>query len=1070
MDLDTLRQKLDTAPGMKYWRALDELADVPEFQQYLFTQYPGRESEWTDVLNRRKFLGLIGASLALAGVSGCGISAPTEKILPYVKQPAGVQPGKVLYFATAMTLGGYAEGVLVESHTGRPTKLEGNQDHPASLGATTGWTQAEILSMYDPDRSKTVRLNKGTRTWDAVGVELRAALKAQSRNGAGLRILTETITSPSLAAQIAQLLQKYPGAKWHQYEPMGQNSVRIAAQQGFGQPLQPVYHFENADVIVSLDADIFSGLPGRLRYTREFAKGRKVYDDGSGKSAKMNRLYAFESSPSSTGAKADHRWPVKPSRVELIARKLAASIGGNLTSLAPSGTTATPPNGKTTEPTDSDIAAVAADLNANRGRCIVVPGDGQPPSVHLLAHAINEAMGAVGSTVTYIRSPEAQPVDQIQSLTELCNDMEASQVQMLLILGGNPVYNAPSDLKFGERLKKVALRIHHGLMDDETSQQCQWHLPETHTLEAWGDARAYDGTVTIQQPLIAPLYEGRSASEVLSIMLDPVARPSYEIVRQYWAETWNKDQTTSAFENDWRDALNTGVVKGSATPPATVKLVDNWQTNLASGPLSAPQLAATAQGGNGDLELVFRHDPSIYDGRFANNGWLQETSRPLTRVTWDNLAIMSLATATRLGVNGQFEGYGGTDGQARSNTVTLKVGDRSVTGPVWILPGHPDDTVTVNVGYGRTHGGRIANGVGFDTYLLRTSTAPSFVAGLSVTAVPNVTVDVACTQYHHMMLGRDIVRSAAVGDLTKEGRVPGFEKHGHAAPAAAAATTDAHKTEEHKDEPAKAEEKNHGEHIELPISMYPDNLFKYDGQKWGMAIDLSSCMGCNACVVACQAENNIPVVGKNQVSRGREMAWLRIDTYYGGEGEDPAENPKTFFQPVPCMQCENAPCEIVCPVEATSHSAEGLNDMTYNRCVGTRYCSNNCPYKVRRFNFLQYSDFTTESLQLMYNPQVTVRTRGVMEKCTYCVQRINQGRIDAQREERPIADGDIVTACQAACAADAIVFGDLNDPKSRVARRKHAPLNYSLLEELNTNPRTTYLAAIGNPNPALGKK
>ena len=993
LDLATIRARLAAAHGRQYWRSLEELSDTEEFRELLQREFPRQASVWLDPVSRRGFLQLMGASLALAGLSAC-TRQPTEKIVPYVKAPEGLIPGKPQFYATAVLLGGIAQGVLVESHMGRPTKIEGNPQHPASLGATDAFTQAAVLTLYDPDRAQVVTNAGRISTWDAFLAAVKTARDAQRLSqGAGLRVLTETVTSPTLASQLQALLVEFPAARWHQYEPAGREAVLDGARLAFGENVDTQYHLDKAEVILALDADFLFSLPGSVRYVHDFTAKRRVQDEHS----QMNRLYAVESTPSITGAMADHRLPLRAGEIEHFARAVAQDLG--LSEGQEGKGTAVAVHAKW-------IAALVRDLQRHRGSSLVVVGDQQPPVVHALAHAMNHALDNIGHTVTYTTPVQAKPVEQGESLRELVQDMEAGRIEMLVILGGNPIFTAPADLRFAECLAKVPLRIHCSLYEDETAALCHWHLPEAHSLESWSDARAYDGTVTILQPLIAPLYNGKSFHEVLAALLGQPNPLGYDIVREYW-----KNQNLAGdFEHFWRKVLHDGLIEGTALPSKRVSFsgVKDWQLaardpNANQPPASNPQ----------SLEIIFRPDPTIWDGRFANNGWLQELPKPLTKLTWDNAALLSPATAERLGVMNE-------------EVVELHYQGRVVRAPVWILPGHADDSVTVHLGYGRTHAGRVGTGVGFNAYALRTADAPWFSAGLEIRKTGE-RYQLVCTQNHHSMEGRNLVRSGTLVEYQKD---PHF----------------VHEIE-HEPEP--------------DMTLYPPH--KYEGYAWGMAVDLNSCIGCNACVIACQAENNIPIVGKEQVANGREMHWIRIDRYYGGD----LDNPETYHQPVLCMQCENAPCEPVCPVGATVHSSEGLNDMVYNRCVGTRYCSNNCPYKVRRFNFLQYSDYTTPSLKLLRNPDVTVRTRGVMEKCTYCVRRINAARITAEKEDRQIRDGEIVTACQAACPAQAIVFGNINDPDSRVTHLKAGPLNYGLLTELNTRPRTTYQAKLRNPNPEL---
>ncbi len=1020
-----LQRLVGAAPcqGREYWRTLEELADSAAFRELVEREFPAQASEWADPVARREFLVLMGASLALAGFGGCSPApAPPQKIVPYVRPPEQGVPGKPLFFATAMTLGGVASGILVESHTGRPTKIEGNPDHPASLGATDRFAQASVLGLYDPDRSQSVVYRGRVRSWGDAVVALRGALADQrGKRGAGLRVVTETVTSPTLARQIGALLDAYPEAKWHQYEPVGRAMARRGALLAFDRDVHAVYRMENAERILSLGADFLDCGPGQLRYAREFADRRRVSSAADSAAHAMNRLYVVESAPTGTGAKADHRLPLRAGAIRGFAQALAEQLGVSVAAGA-----AVP------EHAARWLGPLARDLEEHRGRCLVIPGRAQPAVVHALAHAMNQTLGGVGATVYYTRPVPERAVDEIESLRELVADMDQGRVELLLILGGNPAFSAPADFEFAARLGRVPLRVHLGLYVDETARLCDWHIPETHYLEAWSDARAYDGTATIQQPLIAPLYGGKSVHELLAALGDSPERPGDELVRGTWRGSWADGPGSalpeSEFEAFWKKSLHDGVVAGTAFPPLEVTLRGAaLAAELARDPAAAPPADS--------LEIVFEPDATVYDGRFANNGWLQELPKPITKLTWDNAALMSPATAAELGV-----GYepGSIGSVAWSDVIELEYGGRSLRAPVWVVPGHADGSITLHLGYGRSAAGHVGTGAGFNAYAIRSSEQPWFESGLSVRKTGE-RYPLACTQLHHLMHGRDLVRSATMAEYTAGSAAPGR---------------------------ARAEQP-----LETP-SLYP--AYEYPRYRWGMAIDLTSCTGCSACIVACQAENNIPIVGKDQVSRGREMHWLRVDSYYAGA----PDNPEIYFQPVPCMHCENAPCELVCPVAATVHSDEGLNDMIYNRCVGTRYCSNNCPYKVRRFNFLQYADYKTPSLKLLYNPDVSVRSRGVMEKCTYCVQRINDARMRAEKDNRakverdgtwlpPIYDGEVLTACQAACPTQAIVFGDMNDPASAVARMKSQPLNYGLLAELNTRPRTTYLAALRNPNPEI---
>ncbi|HEY0379962.1 MAG TPA: TAT-variant-translocated molybdopterin oxidoreductase [Pyrinomonadaceae bacterium] len=1059
--------------GPQYWRSLEELADTPEFREFVEREYPQHAEEWHDPLGRRNFIKLMGASLALAGLSSC-VYQPPEKIVPYVDQPEEMVPGKPLFFATAMPLGGVATPLLVKSNEGRPTKVEGNPDHPNNRGAdvnikgtsaTDLFAQASILTLYDPDRSQTLTYREEIRPWPAFVADIHTALEEQRKTqGAGLRILTETVSSPTLAAQLRAILTEFPAAKWHQYEPAGRSGAHGGAMAAFGEPVNTVYRFDQAERILAIDSDFLNCGPGNLRHARDFISMRRVTEERKA----MNRLYVVESTPTNTGAMADHRLSVRPSEVEPTARAIAAALGGAGVSVKLAA------GGAGAGANAQWVNAVARDLQQNAGRCIVIAGDEQPASVHALAHAMNEALGNVGKTVFYTEPIEARPEDHTASLRDLVNDIDGGRVGLLVILGGNPAYTTPADLKLDQaRLdKKEMLRVHLSLYKDETSELCHWHVPEAHYLEAWSDARTYDGTVSIIQPLIAPLYGGRSAHELLAVFSDESDRTGYNIVRDFWlgqmgaggqgagqnqgqtqptagSQATNQTQNaggqaslnfankpiltapitnaTTDTELAWRKALHDGFIPNTAARPRDGLSVRAPGEGGAS-PAPAPQPAA------GGFEIVFRTDPSIYDGRFANNGWLQELPKPINKLTWDNAALLSPATARQLGVTQKIGTHGG---DVHVDTVTVEYDGRAVVAPVWITPGQPDNVVTVHLGYGRTRSGRAGTGIGFDAYKIRTADSPWSGAGAKVTRTGEQ-YSLATSQLHHMMENRDPVRSQPLAEYLKEPENPkeGTE-HGL----------------------------THGE-SSYDESMYPKWDYQQRDYAWGMAIDVSSCVGCNACVVACQSENNIPIVGKEQVQRSREMHWLRIDSYFKGDEDNP-EGP--YFQPVPCMHCEQAPCEPVCPVHATVHSAEGLNDMVYNRCVGTRYCSNNCPYKVRHFNFLLYQDWTTPTYQLMRNPEVSVRSRGVMEKCTYCVQRIQWGKIEAEKEGRKVADGEIVTACQAVCPTEAIIFGNINDPNSRVSKMKAERRNYSLLPDLNTQPRTTYLAALKNPNDEMKK-
>jgi MoCo/4Fe-4S cofactor protein with predicted Tat translocation signal len=988
LDYRAFRERIGDLRGKEYWRSLEELSRSDAFDDFFHDEFPRQAMALGNGVDRRNFMKLMGASVAFAGLAAC--RQPSESIVPYVRQPESLIPGRPNFFASAMPLSGYAQGVVVESHEFHPTKIEGNPDHPSSLGASDAFMQASVLDLYDPDRSQVVRKYGDTSTWSEFIAALQPVLTAAKTNGAGFRLLTQTITSPSLGALLQQLVALYPGMQWHQWEPVNRDNAREGSKMAFGSYSNVVYDFTKANVVVSLGSDFVGEGPGHLRYARDFMSRRKVR---KGTTTSMNRLYVIESMPTQTGGVADHRWGVKPSQIEGYARAL---LGG-----APAASPAW-------------ISAIANDLKANAGSSIVVVGDDQPPVVHAIAHALNSQLGNIGKTVIVTDSCEVAPVNQLASIQALVHDMNAGAVKALVMLGGNPAFDAPADLNFHNALTKVPFRANLSSHYDETAMLCQWHVPEVHYLETWGDARAHDGTVSIIQPLIAPLYNGRAAVEVIGALIGGMDQSPYDAVRNYW-----KTKVGGDFESQWRKWLHDGLIAGSALP-----------AKAATASTAIPPTTDNQQPTTG-VELEFRADPTLYDGRFANNAWLQELPKPVTKMTWDNVMLLAPKTAKRLGVRV----HDSWVNERQTLMANVKYNGINIMLPVWEVPGQPEDVATVFFGAGKEHQGRVANGTGFNTYKFRYSTALHGGTGVAISDAGQPAYIIACTQEHQSIdpavIGeRGIIRAATFAEWQKN---PEFAKE--------------------KEENAKEENAN--------ISMYPP--YEYTGYKWAMSIDTTVCTGCNGCVIACVSENNIAVVGKEEVHRERELQWLRIDRYYKGN----PDNPEVYHQPVPCMQCETAPCEPVCPVGATSHSPDGLNDMTYNRCVGTRYCSNNCPYKVRRFNFFHYADYDTPSLKPMRNPDVTVRTRGVMEKCTYCVQRVNEFKIAAERENRRVNDGEFTTACAQACPTEAIVFGDLNDPNSNVSKLKAEPTDYTLLAELNTRPRTTYLATVRNPNPEI---
>lgn len=964
----------------KQWRSLSEMAEQPGFEELLEKEYPRQAAAFAQGgFDRRTFLKLMGSALALVGVNGCTTRPPAEQVIPYVQNPEELVPGRPVFYASTLALGGFGSGVLIETHEGRPLRLEGNPRHPATLGASDVFIQAAILDMYNPDRSTIVTQQGTPATWEEFTAAWSAAMAALPADGSGLAVLTESTSSPTLLAQLAALQAKYSGARWYQHDPVQDGTVEAGARMAFDRNVNTVYRLAAADVILTLDADLLGTMPGSLRYAREFAERRRVRTNAGPVS--MSRVYAVECTPTTTGSVADHRLPLRPSEIELFARALAqalgVSVGGSVAEI----------------PWDAAwFDGVVADLQANPGRSLVAVGRQQPPVVQALGHAINAALGNVGATVVYTEPVLSEATADLRALVQ---DSATGAVQALLILGGNPVYTAPADVDLAGALATMPFSAHLSLFQDETSAVTTWHLPQTHFVEEWSDARSYDGAASIVQPPISPLYEAvRSAHEVLALALEDT-RDGYEIVRS----TWEGQLAAEDFEAAWGRALNLGVIENSSFAPVDVAVRGDF----------AAALPATPSAASG-LEVIFRPDAKLWDGRFAGNSWLLELPAPITKLCWDNAALVSPTTAVALGVNTE-------------SVIALDVAGRTLDVPVWVLPGQADDVITLSLGYGHTAGAEVGIGAGFNAYALRPSTGLWQVAGATAAATAG-TYKLVTTQRRY---------EADLGDPIQVVTL-----------------------QQYMEDP---EHLLHTEH-HAPISLLQE--FVYDDYAWGMAIDLNACIGCNACVLACQTENNIPTVGKDQIGLSREMYWLRVDRYYEGE----LENPKTYFQPVPCMQCENAPCEVVCPVQATVHSDEGLNQMVYNRCVGTRYCSANCPYGVRRFNFKNYVDDAGILIDLR-NPDVTVRPKGVMEKCTYCTQRISAARIAAKVEGRTVHDGEIVPACAGACPTQAIVFGDMNDANSRVAQLKAQPQHYPLLGDIQTKPRTTYLARFSNPNEAI---
>ena len=1036
-----------------YWRSLDELADTPEFREWFANEFPGGATELADPVTRRHFVKIMSASFLLAGVGLTGCRRPVSNILPFSKQPEGYLHGVPQYYATAMPTRCGAIPLIVKSNDGRPTKVEGNAPHPDSNGSTDRFAQASVLDLYDPDRAmhfkQAVKVVSQAATLDFLSGLSRQFAEKQ---GEGLCFLMERSSSPS-RARVQQLVAgRFPKAKWFVYEPVDSDIHREAATLAFGNPVKPFYRLDRAKRIVALDCDFLGAEEDLHRLIRDFARGRKVEspDKARGEDL-MSRLYVVESLMTLTGANADHRLRVPPSALLPVAAALAAELipqgGGELaTALAAVG-----------KPAGVDakwISECAKDLAAHAGSCVVIAGQRQPLAVHALAHAMNAALGNVGKTVVFHDAPAPQE----SGIGELARALNAGEVGTLVVLGGNPVYNAPADLDWAATQRKAKMVVRHGSHEDETCLLSDWSIPRLHYLESWGDARTSDGSLVPIQPLIAPLFEGMTELELLARLAGLEPNGSYEIVRE------THRTVTGGGEEDWKRFLFNGFQEGSAAKPVEVTLAGA----AVNGALRAAKPTAP---GNG-LELVFHSHYCVDDGRYNNNGWLQELPEPITKTAWENLILLSPKTFEGLGLVNQTKGGGTT----QASLVKVVLGGREVAGPAWLQPGMADGTIGLALGYGRPHSGRVGSGAGYDAYRLRTTATPHFATGASLTPIGQLH-PVATVQHHWGMEGRPAVREA---NLEQYYEHPEFAKV-------------------MKLEPPPTTQ---------PLYPNPFDQAKKKGvHQWGMTIDLNSCVGCSSCVLACQSENNIPIVGKDQVGRSREMHWLRIDRYYAG----PPEDPQVALQAILCQHCEAAPCENVCPVNATTHDDEGLNVMAYNRCVGTRYCSNNCPYKVRRFNFFDYNkrplgelkgpfyttplthssdgqydmirwlknqDFSTrpaeewELLKLAKNPDVTVRMRGVMEKCTYCIQRIQQAEIAAKVKARDsgnidVPEGSFKTACQQVCPAEAIVFGNLKDENSRVFRLKAHQRNYSLLDFLGTKPRTTYLARVRNPNPRM---
>jgi len=1081
-----MKRKFDHSPavslsngaptGPKYWRSLDELADTPGFREHLAREFPEGASTMEGV-DRRQFMRLMAASFALGGLGLAGCRRPEKHILPYGKSVEYTVPGLPLYFATAMPLRKTAIPLLAETHQGRPTKVEGNPTYEPHGGASSLLAQASVLDLYDPERATSH--TQGAKTLNVADVNdlLARIRKTYAGNGEGLAFLADESGSPTRARLVAKLKKEFPRAIWSEFEPVQDEPPVAAAQAAFGKNVKPVYRFAKARRIVSIDADFFHAEAGSLYYARDFAKGRRVSkpDDD------MNRLYVAESGFSLTGSMADHRLRLASSHMLAFAAALAGKV---------LETTVFEPLTKGLDLNPQWIEKCAEDLLENAGKSLVVAGAHQPVQVHVLAYAINAKLGNLGKTIDLV----AVEPSSASTISALATAIKGGSVKTLIVLNGNPVYNAPADLGFATLLKSVPEVIRYGYYQDETSALAGTHLAATHYLESWGDARTVDGTILPIQPMIMPLFNGLSEVELLARLVGEAKPDAYEQV--YLTRGGDK----KAFEK----FLHDGLVEGSAYPTVNVAFDPQRSASVFA---KAPAFAALSKD---NLEVRFATDHKMDDGRFANNGWLQECPDPMTKIAWDNAILVSPRLGKELGIvpggsllqvarkeEAEFQ-----QGKENAFIGEVTLNGRTVRGPLHIQPGLSNYTIVLPLGYGRARTGHVGTGAGFDAYAIRTSDGLGFATGASIKASTERQL-LANTQEHWSMEGRDIVREANLDEFKENPAfVTAIGMEGHS-PAIYGDYT--------PEQFAKLPEEERAKLITARAAGTPRGNSLYetpnlDGlHQWGMSIDLNTCIGCNACIVACQAENNIPIVGRDQVRRGREMQWIRLDRYYSdghadaeafgaegnkqipGDSDDPSVSPQVSLQPMTCQHCELAPCETVCPVNATVHDDEGLNIMAYNRCIGTRYCANNCPYKVRRFNFFDFNKRATDALymgplghqkempelvKMVKNPDVTVRMRGVMEKCTYCVQRIQQAKIAQKRKAGAtgdvlIPDGTIKTACQQVCPVDSIVFGNVKDETSQVSRLKAQKHDYAVLGYLNVRPRTTYLGKLRNPNPHM---
>jgi MoCo/4Fe-4S cofactor protein with predicted Tat translocation signal len=1009
----------DQSNQTTYWKSLNELAQNEEYKKYAEREFPENATELTDQVSRKSFLRVMGASIAFAGFASC--RKPVQKILPYSRQPEDMVLGEPLFYATGMPFQDSVTGLLVTNSEGRPLKIEGNEDHPSSTGRTSIYNQASILGMYDPDRSRSPRRN-GENASREEFVEFAADHFAN--NAGRVLFIDEATSSPTYHNLKEQILDNFEGAEWVTYEPFSENNAIEGTQIAFGQRLRTVNHYDNADLVLALDDDFMSPQAHKnsVEYSQKLTGRRKVesIDDS------MSRIYSVENAFTNTGSYADHRLRLKSSQIGPFAFALAARLSASVSGLSAF-------EGVSNEFTGHDwIEKLAGEFMNNQGNSIISAGAGHAPEVHAAVAAMNLALGNAGNTVTYHELPYREDRDENQAFLDAVSELQGGAFDTVVLVGGNPVYNAPADLDFTEALGNAGTTVHLSEYYDETSRACNWHVNRAHYLEAWGDGLSYTGQRTIIQPQIQPLFDGISEIELLGILLNGEETSGHELVQETWSEL-----LTSDFTREWEQVLHDGLYNDGGFDAADVSLAADFTSGM-QGAIGGDAISG--------IEISIKPDARIFDGRFANNSWLQELPEPMTKITWDNVALMSPATAERIGIR--------PDRSFKNNDVPkvrISAGGTTIEIAAWVEPGHADDSITLTAGYGRENIGRVADGVGVDTYPLRTS-GNMFYQPADIEPVVGTTYEIACVQDHHSLEGRDMIRTATLQEYREQPDFASFESfHGFEVPGI-------------KEALAKGDDRG-------PVSLFDEHYGPDHQPQWGMTIDLNSCFGCGVCTIACQAENNIPVVGKREVGRRRAMHWIRTDRYYEGD----ADNPVAYHQPVPCMHCELAPCEQVCPVAATTHSEDGINQMTYNRCIGTRYCANNCPFKVRRFNFFNYTkEFLTtgddpEIIQMAMNPEVTVRFRGVIEKCTYCVQRVNREKIKSKiaTGSRKPEDGTVKTACQQACPANAISFGDLTDNESQVSINKRNDRNYVMLEEMNVRPRTSYLARLTNKNPEL---